>query len=237
MSNLPIPEDIFDRLSFICEYDNNQSEGNDATDTASLINDYQPRLLTNFDLIWNLPENHLATPLYRDAIKVPANRMPYFTAPAIGTNFPRGDPNYIRQPRNTSLLPSLIDAQAIRVDFRQYDIVSGRNSLRKIAMNAGKYAHIENFSYKLTCRKDENINGKTEFWLQTFISGTATQKMLRFLQANVQDNRNYILYCHARNQPPNDMGLFLYEITNQNDIHRLQSISEWILKQLFVRNE
>lgn len=51
-------------------------------------------------------------------------------------------------------------------------------------------------------------------------------QVLRFLQTNVQKNRNYILYHHAPHQSPNDMALFLYEITNANDIHRLQFIPQ-----------
>ena len=62
-------------------------------------------------------------------------------------------------------------------------------------------------------------------------------QVLRFLQTNVQENRNYILYHGASHQLPNDMALFLYEITNSNDIHRLQFIPQWMLNQMFVRNE
>ncbi|CAF1232122.1 unnamed protein product [Adineta steineri] len=344
MANLPIPQDIFSRLTFIHEYEKNQDGENNTVDPASIINDYQPHILTNFNLSHHLPPDHLATQLYRDAMTVPADRIPLFIPPAIGTNFPIGDPNYITQPRNTSLLPALIAAQAIKVDFRQYDIVSERNSLRKIAMNVKIYAvgvmrygktlllrrygrrsvnrndvgilfeemctpnypsgaeykyliegrigtlrtlvtaeidavsngnNQNNNSIELTCRKEEKFQNKVDVWLQTFLSGTATLKVghrsadepirllgmndyntedligqenkirilqhlhhvLCFLQANVQENRNYIFYRHPRDQPPNDMGLFLYEITNSNDVHRLQFIPKWMLKQMFIRNE
>lgn len=135
MANLPIPEDIFGRLTLIDEYGNNQDGENNEADPASLINNYQPLLLTDFNLNRQLPQDPLATQLYRDAMSVPANQIPVFAAPVLGTNFPIGDPNYITQPRNTSLLPCLIAAQASQVDFREYDIVSGRNLLGKIAMN------------------------------------------------------------------------------------------------------
>ena len=62
-------------------------------------------------------------------------------------------------------------------------------------------------------------------------------QVLRFLQANVQENRNYILYRYARNQPPNDNSLFSYEVTNPNDIHHLEFTAQWMLRQMFVRNE
>jgi hypothetical protein len=123
MANLPIPQDVFDRLTLVRQFDNNQTEANDTFDLLSLVNNYDSRVLTAFNLSWYLPADHLATQLYREAITVPANRIPYFTAPRLGENFPVGDQNYIDQPRNTSLLPILIAAQAARVDFRQYDIV------------------------------------------------------------------------------------------------------------------
>ena len=140
MANSPIPLDIFDRLTLIRQFDNNQDGEDGAIDPLLLINGYKPHVLTAFNLNWHLPKDHLATQLYREAITVPANRIPVYTAPAIGVNFPVGNPNFIPQPRNTSLLPCLITAQTIRQDFRQYDIVSERNSLRKIAMNVGRYA-------------------------------------------------------------------------------------------------
>ncbi|CAF1272770.1 unnamed protein product [Adineta steineri] len=344
MANVSISEDIFNQLTFIREYENNQDGENNAIDSGSIINGYQPRILTDFNLDWQLPADHLAIQLYRDATTVPANRIPFFTAPAINTNFPVGDPNYIPQPRNTSFLPCLIAAKATQVDFRQYDIVSERNSLRKIAMNAEKYAvgvmrygrtlllrrydrrsinrnnvgflfeemctpsyppgaeykyliegrigtlralvtaEIDavsnentqtNNSIELTCRKEEKIHNRVDAWLQMFLSGTATltvghrsidepirllgvnnyniedlidqedkirllqhlHQVLRFLQANVQEKRNYILYRHPRNQSSNDMGLFLYEITNPNDIQRLQFMPRWMLEQMFVSNQ
>lgn len=141
MANLPpIPEDIFQRLTLIAEYNSNKDGENNPMDGAFLINDYQPHVLTDFNLKLNLPEDHLAIREYQDVTTVPANRIPIFTSPIIGTEFPICGPNYINGPRNDSLLPILIAAQAINEDFRQYDIVSGRGLLRKIAMNNEKYA-------------------------------------------------------------------------------------------------
>ena len=101
MTNLPISEDIFGRLTCIREYDNNQDGGNNVADSASLINEHQPHILTDFNLNWHLPKDHLATQIYRDAMTVPTNQIPFFTTPAIGTIFPIGDPNYIPHPHPT----------------------------------------------------------------------------------------------------------------------------------------
>jgi hypothetical protein len=42
-------------------------------------------------------------------------------------------------------------------------------------------------------------------------------QVLCFLQTNVEENRSYILYRHHRDHVSDGMGLFLYEVTDQND--------------------
>lgn len=73
MANLPMPQDIFGRLTLISEYENNQNGGEIADDQAALINNYQPHILTDLSIAWQLPEDRLAVREYRDATTVPAN--------------------------------------------------------------------------------------------------------------------------------------------------------------------
>ena len=139
MNNSLIPTSALERLNLVGEFQYNLSEMDEEADSMGLVNRYAPHVLTSFNINWNLPADHLATGKYRDVLTIPAGNIPVFTAPHINNLFPGGNADNIDPLVHASLLPILIPAQAVGVDFRQYDIVSERNSLKKIGMNAEEY--------------------------------------------------------------------------------------------------
>jgi len=56
-------------------------------------------------------------------------------------------------------------------------------------------------------------------------------QVLLFLQKNVEQKRSYLLIRHER---AGNMGLFLYEVTNQNDQQRLTFAPGWLFNRLGI---
>ena len=72
---------------------------------------------------------------YRRCIVVPG-RPPYYDPPPLPSSLPSGSSNsHIKKPIHSSILPLLLTAYHARVDVRNYNIISERNSFRKLAMN------------------------------------------------------------------------------------------------------
>jgi len=157
MNNSPILQYVLDRLILVREFNNNEAEINNALVPFTLVNSYAPRVITDFNIKWDRPDDHLDIVSYRNCLTVPANQFPYFTASSIDDYFPQENPNFIAQPRYTSILPLLITAQNAKIDFRRYDIVSERNSLRKTAMNKEEYViGVVRFGRTLLLRRHDN---------------------------------------------------------------------------------
>ena len=120
MSNSLIPTSVLERLNLVGEFQHNLSEMDEEAHSMRLVNDYAPRVLTSFNINWNLPADHLATGKYRDVLTIPAGKIPVFTAPDINNLFPGGNADNIDPLVHASLLPILIPAQAVGEDFRQF---------------------------------------------------------------------------------------------------------------------
>ncbi|CAF1339333.1 unnamed protein product [Adineta steineri] len=322
MHNPPIPEAILNRCVLIKKFQSNQNEINEEVDPMGLISGYQPHILNRFNINRYLPDDHRAIQSYRDVLTIPAEQVPIFSAPQLNTLFPALPPNEIPQPKYSSLLPILIPAQAVDIDFHQYDIVTERNSLLKIASthkecivgvarcgktlflrrydrrranqnDAGyqfermctpgydleveyKYlieGYIGNFQTLITAQvhsvsEDDGLpielkcpelkcsrsncsqlkcpelkcleeDGKLhldEKWLQMFLGGVEKLKVLLFLQDNVQEARSYLLRRHRHDESSRDMDLFLYEVTDREDMQTLEFVPNWMLKKLQIRN-
>ncbi|CAF1017138.1 unnamed protein product [Adineta steineri] len=360
MHNPPIPEAILNRCVLIKKFQSNQNEINEEVDPMGLINKYKPHILNRFNVNRYLPDDHRAIQSYRDVLTIPAEQVPIFSAPQLNTLFPALPPNEIPQPKYSSLLPILIPAQAADIDFYQYDIVSERNSLLKIASthkecivgvvrcgktlflrrydrrranqnDAGyqfermctpgydleveyKYlieGYIGNFQTLITAQvhsvsEDDGLpielkcpelkcsrsncpqlkcpelkclegDGKLhldEKWLQMFLGGVEKLKVglrsggrsaqllqivpydaanmvdvnikinflrylnqvLLFLQDNVQEARSYLLCRYRHDESSRDMDLFLYEVTDREDMQTLEFVPNWMLKKLQIRN-
>ena len=366
MNNPPIPAAILKRLSRVGEFQYNFNEMDEEADPMGLVNHYAPRVLTRFNLNWHLPTDHLAKNAYRDVLTIPAGQIPIYTVPQINNSFPAGNADNIDPLVPASLLPILIPAQDVGVDFRLYDIVSERNSLKKIGRNAeeyiigvtrrGKTLFLRRYDDRQRNQNDQQMdrndpghlfqqmctpgyNLQAEYkhliagrigtfqtlitaeidvvspddgsflelksplydtsnlhlddkWLQMFLGRfncfksreqayplvflggverlivgrrsndqppqllsieekQATNmiddeietnilrhlnQVLLFLRNNVEEDRSYLLSRHRRNGAPQDMGVFLYEVVDPDDINRLQFVPPWMLNQLQVSN-
>jgi hypothetical protein len=131
-----LSNELFNRLQLIIAFEDYPSE---IDNTLSFVDLYSPRVLGTCSLAWHLPSDHLNIQYYRNCLVIPGE-IPYFVSPRLPSYLPPKQQNtFVRQPRFTSLLPLLLTAQHFGVDIRQYDIVSERNSFRKIAMNNENY--------------------------------------------------------------------------------------------------
>ena len=61
-------------------------------------------------------------------------------------------------------------------------------------------------------------------------------QVLVFLRDNVQQDHSYLLRRHRHNEASQNMGVFLYEVVNQNDINSLEFVPPWMLAKLQVSN-
>lgn len=134
-----LTDELFNRLHLIIAFEDYSPEIDDILSSSSLVDSYSPRFLGSSTLAWHLPSDPLNIQYYRNCLVIPGE-IPYFISPPRNSYFPPEQPNsFIHQPRFTSILPLLLTAQHIGIDIRQYDIISERNSLRKIAMNNENY--------------------------------------------------------------------------------------------------
>lgn len=104
-----------------------------------LVSNCVPKILAAFNLTPGLPKNHMDIPGYGSCV-LRGLQVPYYRKPEVHSLFPW--PSRVRvhrQPKKTSLLPLLITAQRNWIDIRHYDVISERNSFRKIAMNNENY--------------------------------------------------------------------------------------------------
>ncbi|CAF1204683.1 unnamed protein product [Rotaria sordida] len=133
-----LPNELFTRLQLIIALEDYPSELMDIS--PSLVDSYDPRILASCTLSWHLPKNPLSIADYRRCIIIPG-QTPYFVQPIPPAYLPSGPQRnaHIRKPIHASILPLLLTAQHARVDIRQYDIISERNSIRKFLMNDEDY--------------------------------------------------------------------------------------------------
>ena len=61
-------------------------------------------------------------------------------------------------------------------------------------------------------------------------------QVLVFLKNNVQQDGSYLLRRHRHNDASQNMGVFLYEVDNQNDINSVEFVPHWMLAELQVSN-
>ncbi|CAF4119648.1 unnamed protein product [Adineta steineri] len=104
-----------------------------------LSDTYLAKFRGSFNLKWNHSHHPTDIPAYKKCTIIPA-RIPYYKKPKDGVAFPAEIPNLvIHQPDYVSILPLLISARHYQVDIQEYDIISERNSFRKIVMNNENY--------------------------------------------------------------------------------------------------
>jgi hypothetical protein len=138
MSELPIDNQTFQRcqIPIICEVSDDQNWN--AGIMLPLADGYLATTLGAFNLEWNLPQDYRNVRAYEQCMTIPPN-IPYYRQPNPNTGFPHHSHNLIPQPDYSSLLPLLIAAHHNNIDIGQYNIISERNSLRKLAMNNEDY--------------------------------------------------------------------------------------------------
>ena len=106
--------------------------------TVSATN-YVPTILAVFNLSSKLPKDHMSIPEYNQCV-LRTLQVPYYKKPNVNIMFPSQSHRRIfGQPKKISILPLLIIAQRNQVSIQNYDIISERNSFRKIAMNNENY--------------------------------------------------------------------------------------------------
>ncbi|CAF3858825.1 unnamed protein product [Rotaria sp. Silwood1] len=133
-----LPNELFTRLQLIIALEDYPPELMDIS--PSSVDSYDPRILASCTLSWRLPKNPLSIVDYRRCIIIPG-QSPYFVQPILPACLPSGPQRnaHIHKPTHASILPLLLIAQHARVDIRQYDIISERNSIRKFLMNDEDY--------------------------------------------------------------------------------------------------
>ena len=107
-------------------------------DANDMVNNYAPRIRGSFSLNWEHPYDPIDVAAYKQAVTVSAKICQY-RKPMADAVFPQLPTLNIEKPEFVSILPLLIAAKRHQVDIRQYNIVSERNSFRKIAMNNEDY--------------------------------------------------------------------------------------------------
>ncbi|CAF3655111.1 unnamed protein product [Adineta steineri] len=130
-----LTDQLFNRLHLVNVFDDDFPSNS----SLSIVNSYSPCVRGSCTLAWHLPADPLNIQYYRRCLAIPGE-IPYFI-PSPRTPYlpPEQSDSFVRQPRFTSLLPLLLTAQGTGIDVRQYNIISERNSLRKIAMNNEVY--------------------------------------------------------------------------------------------------
>jgi len=135
LTPLSIRDEIFDSAQSTIEFDNDRNQ----MLNESFVANYVPQIIDAFNLSSKLPKDHMNIAEYRKCI-MQRLHVPYYKKPYANSMFPIEKVRQIyRQPKKISILPLLIVAQQKRVHLQTYDIISERNSLRKIAMNNENY--------------------------------------------------------------------------------------------------
>ncbi|CAF2107848.1 unnamed protein product [Rotaria magnacalcarata] len=133
-----LPNSLFTRLQLVMALDDFPDQLEDAS--SSYVDSYDARVLGSCTLAWHLPTDPLSVSNYRRCSVIPG-QVPYYVPPLLPCPLPSDSrPNSrIVKPTLASILPLLLTARQVRVDVRQYDFVSERNSLRKFMLNDEDY--------------------------------------------------------------------------------------------------
>ncbi|CAF1686932.1 unnamed protein product [Rotaria magnacalcarata] len=133
-----LPNSLFTRLQLVMALDDFPDQLEDAS--SSYVDSYDARVLGSCTLAWHLPTDPLSVSNYRRCSVIPG-QVPYYVPPLLPCPLPSDSrPNSrIVKPTHASILPLLLTARQVRVDVRQYDFVSERNSLRKFMLNDEDY--------------------------------------------------------------------------------------------------
>ncbi|CAF1198137.1 unnamed protein product, partial [Rotaria sp. Silwood1] len=165
MSELPIDNHVFQRCQIPISFEVLDDQNWNECTTLSLADRYSARVRAAYNLEWNLPQDYRNINAYDRCITIPP-KIPYYKEPNQDTLFPSRLPNQrIPQPEYTSLLPLLIAAGRNDINIGQYNIISERNSLRKIAMNNENYVvGLQKFGSTLFLRRyDRRIVDMNDF--------------------------------------------------------------------------
>ena len=136
---LPIDQAVFDRCQRPTVFEDYQDRTLITFYLSALADTYSPHVCASFNRNLHLPQDDMSITDYDPCITTPA-RIPYYATPTPDSVFRvRGDERIIDQPKYTSLLPLLIAASRNHINIMQYNVISERNSLRKIAMNDENY--------------------------------------------------------------------------------------------------
>ncbi|CAF4565686.1 unnamed protein product, partial [Rotaria sp. Silwood2] len=165
MSELPINNHVFQRCEILISFEVFDDQNWNECTTLSLADRYSARVRAAFNLEWNLPQDYRNINAYDRCIAIPP-KIPYYKEPNQDAIFSSRLPNQrIPQPEYTSLLSLLIAAGRNDINIGQYNIISERNSLRKIAMNNENYVvGVQKFASTLFLRRyDRRIVGMNDF--------------------------------------------------------------------------
>jgi hypothetical protein len=139
MNELPIDNQTFQRCQIPIIFEVPDDQNGNAGIMLSLADRYLTTIHGAFNLEWNLPQDYTNIRAYEQCMTIPPN-IPYYRQPNPNTEFPRQLSNRcIPQPDYSSLLPLLIAAYRKNINIGDYNIISERNSLRKLAMNNEDY--------------------------------------------------------------------------------------------------
>ncbi|CAF1360293.1 unnamed protein product [Adineta steineri] len=152
---------VFDSNQSAIAFEDYDDQTLDPQILSTLTDSYLPNVLGSFNLIKPLPSDPKNIIDYDRCVRIPP-QTPYFHKPELYSMFPRRS----RRPRHhppeySSLLPLLIAAKRNNVAVDQFDIVSERNSFRKIAMNKGDYViSVMKFGSTLFLRRHDDKRGE-----------------------------------------------------------------------------
>ncbi|CAF0824157.1 unnamed protein product [Adineta steineri] len=166
-NTLPISDEVFNRSQQPIVFDDYRCRASNEGSLTELSNKYEPKVLASFNHEFPHPTDHTDIEAHeRSVLRV--CQIPYYQEPKLNSVFPPEIRNTTDPPpelRNTtgpppkpaSLLPLLITAHRNNVDIRKYNIVSERNSFRKIAMNKENYViSVKRFGTTLFLRRHDN---------------------------------------------------------------------------------
>ena len=150
MGELPIDNETFRRCQMLFAFKDLDGQSSNSL----LVRDYSPNVCAQFNLGWTLPENYTNIHAYEECMRTSLS-IPYYRQPEPGSELPPTRPKRcIPQPQYSSLLPLLIAAHRNDINIDQYQVVSERHSLRKIAMNNEDYVvGVQKFGQTLFLRR------------------------------------------------------------------------------------
>lgn len=134
MNNSNILDDVLDRCGIPIPFNDNEYPTADVSQET-----YSPRRVTTY----NLHRAHHYHPTsiqgFLGCMPTPV-QVPRYRKPSLGAEFPPAPiQRVIRQSPYASILPILIATNRAQIDIQRYDVVSERNSFRKIATNSQRY--------------------------------------------------------------------------------------------------